>query len=289
MLLALRRGLVYEGELNFLRAIHPIPILTRASFAANPAPDFGFHAGKLFREDSFDPVTRIRRGRMYAYGRNQTWLSSENVHNYPFGPLLDAGPVWQPVWYQPLEGNKVPKATDPNDAFVQLGDNGFQTSWRIVDVEHIHTGDFLFTLRAISLFGALPPLRDDLRTKDGVAVNARPVTQALEKLVDAFRVQQPVPIVDVSRETARIILTAWIGSDAETKDLGGVIETIPDPKKLAKWAASIISRLHPRGKSAEVEKQASKGVELRPVIDEDAELCLHLTGLLLREIGWAKP
>jgi hypothetical protein len=48
-------------------------------------------------------------------------------------------------------------------------------------------------------------------------------------------------------------------------------------------AAKIINRLHPRGKSAEQEKRA-----LRQVIDEDAEASLHLIGLLLREIGWAK-
>ena len=289
-LLALRRGLVYEGEVNFLRAQHPIPILTRARCAAIPVQEIANQAGMLFREESFDPVTRIRRGRMYAYANDQgRSLSLENVINYPFGPIVGADPAFQAdCWYRPLTSAEISQANVHGDTQILLGDYGFQTSWRVVAIECIHTGDFLFTLRAISLFGVLPPLRDDIQTKDGNPVDPERVNEALEKLVDAFHVQQSTPVVDVSRETAKVILTAWIGPDAETKDLGNIVKSFLKDKELTNWAASIINRLHPRGKSAEQEAQASKGVDLRAVIAEDAELCMHLTGLLLREIGWAK-
>ena len=69
--------------------------------------------------------------------------------------------------------------------------------------------------------------------------------------------------------------------------MGGVIKLIPADKKLTTWAASITNRLHPRGKSAEREERASKGVTLRPVVHEDAEACVELVGLLLRELEWA--
>ena len=293
-LLALRRGLVYEGDSDFLRAIHPIPTLTHAICEAIPKPDIGGLAGVLFREDSFDPVTRIRRGRMYTYGPNYApqSLPPQNVHNYPFGPHVGAIPDWRAdSWYQPLPLGTIGHPASLGGIQVNLGQGGFQTVWRIVGVELISTGEFLFTLRSVSLFGVLPPLKEGIRNKDDVSLDANRVLQvqdALDKLVDAFHVQQPAPIVDVSRETAKIILTAWIGQSAQEKDLGDVIKDIPKDKSMTQWAASIVNRLHPRGKSAEQERQATKGVDLRPVVDEDAEVSVHLVGLLLREIEWAQ-
>jgi hypothetical protein len=293
-LLALRRGLVYEGEYNFLRAVHPIPILTRASCTAIPVRDIGALAGVLFREDSFDPVTRIRRGRMYTHGPSYApqSLPPQNVHNYPFGPHVGAVPDWRPdSWYELLPLGTIGHPASLGGMQVNLGQGDFQTVWRIVGVELISTGEFLFTLRAASLFGVLPPLREDLQNKDGGLIDddrARQVQEALGKLVDAFHVQQPVPIVDVARETAKVILTAWIGQNAEGKDLSAIISLISQDKELSKWAASIINRLHSRGKAAEQEKQTANGVDLLPVIDKDAEVSVHLVGLLLREIRWAQ-
>jgi hypothetical protein len=55
-----------------------------------------------------------------------------------------------------------------------------------------------------------------------------------------------------------------------------------------KSAAGIINRLHPRGKSAEQEKQARQGRQLRDVCDEDAKLSISLIGFLLREFEWGR-
>lgn len=44
----------------------------------------------------------------------------------------------------------------------------------------------------------------------------------------------------------------------------------------------VVARLHVRGKANE---QESKG--LRLPVEEDAELCLHALGFVLRDIGWA--
>jgi hypothetical protein len=70
--LAVRRGVFYEGDNNDLRAIHPTPVVSRAScpFITTPA---GLEV--IFREDSFDPVTRIRRGRLYVGGTHSAGTS----------------------------------------------------------------------------------------------------------------------------------------------------------------------------------------------------------------------
>lgn len=296
VLLALRRGLIYELDGNFGRAVHPVPILTCATsdWIRTGVANVGCMP-LIFREDSFDPVTRIRRGRLYLFddSHGARSIPSQRVHNYPFGPHIGAGGGWVPdCWYKPVERTDFDAGVCLEGLQINLGEGDFETLWRVAGVERITTGDLLFTLRALSSFGVLPPMREDLQSKDGESVVANRVQQVhvtLDKLVDAFHVQQPVPIVDVARETARIILTAWIGTDVEGRDLGEVCKQIPEKEKgLTRWAASIINRLHSRGKSSHQEQQEAEGKMLRPVIDEDAEASVQLIRLLLREIGWAK-
>ncbi len=290
-ILALRRGLVYEGDGSYFRAVHPIPVLTRA--VCEWLPDEAASASRrlLFREDSFDPVTRIRRGRLYRSDGQQGGRSfpSDNVHNYPFGPHVGiAAGQWEPdEWYAAYRPGLAPKTLWTNGSQVVLGESGYETLWRVADAEQVSSGDVLLTLRAVSALGALPALAAVLRNQKGENVDATPIRTALDQLVSAFHVQQPQPIVDVCRESARVILAAWVGTSAQTKDLRDVIEGIPDDYVFVKSAALIVNRLHPRGKSVEREKQAKRGKALRPIVDKDAETSVQLIGLILRDIGWA--
>ncbi|MHB1280563.1 MAG: hypothetical protein ACYCYL_04935 [Acidithiobacillus sp.] len=288
--LAIRRGLVYEGDLNFLHAIHPTPILSSARIDGVEDYERGSSlcAGLLFREDSFDPVTRVRRGRLYKF-RSDGYKNypPENVSNYPFGPHVGVAGGWTPECeYEPYwPGIVLLKSLNVTE--VALGKDEFQTRWRIVGAERISTGEVLFTLRSLSTMGALPLLNSGICSMDGGSVDIAAIRSAMDKLIDAFHVQQPVSIVDAARETTRIILAAWVGRDAEGIDLNDVIAKIPKDRYVVNWASNIIKILHPRGKSAEQEKRAAKDTPIRLVIDEDAETSIHLVGLILREIGWA--
>ena len=288
---ALRRDLAYEGDGNFFRAIHPTPVLTCAIWpGCAPTPVMPGCSSPLFREDSFDPVTRIRRGRFYVLTNPSSLiLSPDRVHNYPYGPHIGVGGGWQADgYYKPAGIGDLPDAHRIESMELVLGDAPGRTLWRVVAAERISSGELLFTLRAIAPLGTLPVLVNTLPTLDGAIADATAVRQAMDQLVDAFHRQQATPIVDVARETVKVILTAWLGVSAQGKDLGKVIEGIPDDKSLMRWAASIVNRLHPRGKSAERETRAAQGVMLRPVVDEDAETSVHLVGLVLREVGWVR-
>ena len=47
--------------------------------------------------------------------------------------------------------------------------------------------------------------------------------------------------------------------------------------------ADTVAKLHPRGKANEQEN-----LDLRLPQEEDAELCLHAVGFVMRELGWAR-
>lgn len=243
----------------------------------------------LFREDSFDPVTRIRRGRLYVEDQCGEVWSIEQVDHGFYRPQTGSGPggyEWSSeASYKAWESS----SSSPKEMIghsIQIGSNGYITPWRIVATERIAIGHILFTLRAYSQFGVIPELANMISDEEGNSIDIKPVLESLDALVDAIHRQQATPTVDVARETARAILSTWIGQQAHGKDLAKVIDLIPNDKVLAKWSASIINRLHPRGKSSEQERQVTKGSSLRPIIEEDAECAVNLVGLLLREIGW---
>lgn len=290
---ALRRDLAYEGDGNFFRAIHPTPVLTRATLPGlGPTHDAPGCPSPLFREDSFDPVTRVRRGRLYVLTNPSSLiLSPDRVHNYPYGPHIGVGGGWQADgYYKPVRIADFPAAQRIESMEMALGDAPGTTFWRVAAAERISSGELLFILRARSSMGALPALADALSARDGSTVTAAPIHEALDQLVDAFHRQQPVPIADVCRETARVILAAWIGANANTEDLAKVIGMIPkgsDERIGLVGAATVINRLRSRGKSSVQERQAAAGQDLRFVCMEDAEASVQLVGFLLRDIGWA--
>ena len=278
--LAVWQDAFYEGNSNAVRTVHSATVISPVSC------DFISTHGRneaIFREDSFDPVTRIRRGRLYVdktgiHNWDQVKIDSHNTYNWGNLRPTASYESWQPGNNKKIDGS-----------IIQIGTGGFETKWRIVGLEKIYIGHILLTLRANSLLGVIPELVNGIADKDGNAVDPKPVQTALDSLVDTFHRQQATPTVDVARETVRVVLAAWVGESAEGKDLGKVINDIPKGKDIARWAASIVNRLHPRGKSAQHEQQAAEGVTLRPVAWEDAEISVHLVGMLLREIRWAQP
>ena len=74
---------VYEGNLWVLNALYPMPSLSPVT---EPVPAIIGYPNQitplLFREDSFDPTTRIRRGRFYiAHSPSrQEWRSGQVNH-----------------------------------------------------------------------------------------------------------------------------------------------------------------------------------------------------------------
>ena len=281
----IRRGVFFEGNRQGLRVIHPIPVISTASC------DFINSKEVIFREDSFDLITRIRRGRLYVEDQRGEMWSIEQVDHGFYRPQPGSGPggsEWSSeASYKAWESS----SSRPKEVIghsLQIGSNGI-TPWRIVAVERIAIRHILFTLRAHSLFGVISEFANVIIDKYGNALDVKSVQAALDALVDAIHGQQATPTVDVVRETTRTILSTWIGQQAHGKDLAKVISLILNDNLLAGWAASIINRLHPRGKSSEQERQVTKGSSLRPIIEEDADCAVNLVGLLLREIGWVTP
>lgn len=280
---------VYEGDSYSGYGVHPPPVLSLATMVQHEG-DFGslpvscdlFRANLLFREDSFDAVTRIRRGRLYKA--------------YPDKPS-----DWYVISHAMFDGHTnsaqrklvtfdtrsvVSDRTRLENALLALGTRDAYSLWRVVSIERTVNGEDLLTLRARSSLGVLPELNESKVPPDQLGK----VKETLAKLAEAAYRAGPESIVDRAKDAAQWALGTWRAlqrnaPDLRKKDLAKLAAELDgEATAVTQGISKALARLHARGKPNVQEEKGS-----RDVTEDDAEFALAAVGLLLREIGWARP
>ena len=274
------RGKVFEGcASNYGRELSPPPLISRCKLVtdktllaagANYENEFD---GYIFREDYFDPKSRIRRGRFYKPSESltQQW-KSENSPQENLGEHSTYTYRRTSIWsYFHREGHR--------DIYVLLGEGQRYTVWKLVDMEVIFTDEELHTLKAISTFGLLPELIDAEIPSEHLTL----VREKLAHVASEAHTASAESIVDHCREAASAIIGAYLGKD---KDLGKMLSELrdePHERRMAASAAAIINIFHPRRKASE---QKAKG--LRRITDEDGQFAVACLGNILVELEWGR-
>lgn len=295
-----RTGLVYEGREAATSPVWPTPVLVQATLIESPVDlsnlpgDFDsspFHW--MFVDHSFEPASRVRRGRLFQKFGNVGW---ESVH-------VEAHPALNSDMFNIANSNgRVSKELSifmdcttllqkPNRGEglqLALGQRNGYSLWRILQAERTATGDVQLILRAESAFGILPKIDKSKIHPDYV----RGVETALERVLSSAYRELPQSVVDQCRNAAVMVISRWMhvetgNTEPTEQDLGHWINTIKreygEQEMVAlRSALETINRLHPRGKDNEANKH-----QLRPIEDVDAEYAVHALGFILREIKWA--
>jgi hypothetical protein len=280
-------GLVYQGESYYGHPVWPSPVLSLATIVSHegdftrvPSGTNLLHADLLFREDSFDPVTRVRRGRLYKTPGNQP----QQWHVTPH--FFSGGPVRAGMQLHGFDSNFM-AATKPKlrDSLLVLGTTDTYTIWRVVDIERIVGGEDLITLRGRTSLAGLPRL-------NGAAVpelGREKVAETLDKLDEAAFRAGPESVVDRARDVAQWSIGTWLAArtgDASLRlvDLWQLAGKVSEKDStVIKNVGQTLARLHARNKPNVHEELGT-----RPVTEEDAEYTLAAVGILLRELGWAR-
>lgn len=279
--------LVYEGQANYGYGLWPTPVLSLATLMDGefdqsriPVNSDLYQAQTVFREDSFDPVTRIRRGRLYRTPGVQPQMWRVHLHPNIQGPGQTVSMSLHGFDSNYLASERHKFA----NALIALGSVDAYTLWRVVGVERIVTGEDLLTLRARSSLGTLPDLVDSAVPQEALAKTK----ETLSKLSDAAYRAGPESIVDRARDVAQWCIGSWLAQRENDLSLRFVDLWDVAGKLVEKDFAVIrnigraLARLHARNKP---NVQEEKGT--RPVTEDDAEFALASVGILLREIGWA--
>ncbi len=287
-------NLVYEGVSTWGHALWPTPFLSPATIKSDAEsqltpPRFeGLYSLPLvlFREDAFDPVSRVRRGRFYQSGNSQpqTW----QVYPHPAMPdeqrkINSAGvlPKSLLTFYSHPIAAELQK-TGNRQLLVILGSQESFTIWSVVNVEKTAINEELVTLKARQTIGALPRLNRDAIPEAG----QEKVVTALDKLAEDIYRAGTESVVDRAREAATAVLGAYLqdrGTAKPSLDLDALIKKMDEESKIvAANAANIVRLFHSRGKTAVQEK-----FSFRPLREQDAELAVQCIGTILCELGWA--
>ena len=283
-------GAVYERTVGQWIEVWPTPMVSTVVFLEGeqkpPAsmPDLSHDMGQedhLFREDSFDATTRIRRGRFYKWAE---WSRQETI-----------GPVRTSLARSSLPSVNLHRfwavPQRPSAKLVAIGAE--DSLWRILNAERISTGEWLVTLKARGGAGLLPEVDDDKIPELGRAE----VVKAVDHMVDVAHRETPGSIVDVARNTAALLLAVYAAdqeTDAEKQrrimgqDLGDVCKHFRNHAVLKKLevvtsAGHILARLHPRNKPNEQHQR-----RLRLVTEDDATFAVSAISLLLNEFRWTQ-
>lgn len=291
-------NLVYEGRSGYGRAVWPVPVVSIATLidheeALSEIPgvnDLAF-ANLVFREDSFDSVSRLKRGRFYSFldgTRNPVW----NVQIHPMLPgesRLANGNGWiqKQLWNWHVCSFSSRIKSYSRLPLVALGTANAHSLWRIVGIEAMINGEELVTLRLQANLGVLPDVDADKIPE----ISRQKLMESVDKLVETVYRAGPESIVSRCRDAAAAILGAFLWDQdpkAPVKDLGDLIKILKKPqdqeqKTMIISTATIIARLHPREKPNE-----QIGRNLRPILEGDADLAVNCIATLLRETGYSK-
>lgn len=290
-------GHVYEGAGAPQFALFPRPAISLAKLIETPddwqsLPKDISHTPFpwIFREDSFDPVTRVRRGRLYqTHGNIQPHQWPVSAHPLDFDGVREVAARRQLVMslytYAPCDALTA-REDKGHGVLLALGSGRAASTWRVILVETLIDRDIMVTLKSVSALGVIPEL-DKSKIAES---NRKSVAQAVSRVVDSAFRETATSVIDQCRNAIQVILARWMlqeGADEKVlkKDLDEICSAVasePFSKNAARDAGNIVRLLHSRGKSNVQEARC-----LRLPVDEDAEIAIHAVAFVLREVGWA--
>lgn len=295
--------LVYEGVSHYGHGIWPSPVITRATLIESqedwerlPSSSHIDGAKFVFREDTFDPVTGLRRGRLFHWQDGQSQPSGWHVHQHPaisedVGHRDPQGRFRKDLLtYYDLHGIGAKLMAANSEVVIALGSADSLTLWTVVSVEQVVSGQDLLTLKARSSLGVLPELDfAKIPTDSKDAVNA-----ALKKLrTSAFR-EQASSVVEQCRPAAHVILSHWFssitGDSRKLDDLAELMNKIEKhhdgkDRKILLNTGRTLALFHNRNKPNVRERL---GELARQILESDAAFALQAVALLIHEVGWSK-
>lgn len=224
-----------------------------------------------FREDLYDPVSRIKRGRIYHGNGYLSWF------RFPAAPreALQARDGHIEMRLQSFGRARI----GAQYQFAAVGVEDSHTVWRIVAAEQIVNEEELLTLQPILFLGTLPDVEKSLIPSD----LRKPLMEALDGVVADMKRAMPGSVIDRCRGAAALALQSLEG--CKGKDLGKQANYVETKHKrfVVASCAKIINNLHTRAKENECHDK-----QYRSPNERDAELAVHCLACILTELELAK-
>lgn len=258
--------LVYEGDSTSCGyPVNPLPLISQIGLGNTFEEAFGalkstsvHEYDLIFREDSYDPVSRTRRGRIYKASNRkpEQWV----VIPHPAHPVrsmeLTAEKQLQGQRMFSFYNQRIRSLREGSIDFrkihLLLGFQDGYTKWSIASTEIAFNGQEIITLKAINTMDIIPDINYQKIPSD----DQSKVRESVEKLLDVSYTSNVESIVDRACEVCLTVLLAVIrGKSPEIKGLTldlAIKKLSSDPefseRRMMLTAADLLRLLHSRGK-----------------------------------------
>lgn len=283
--------IVYEGQVHYGgRALFPAPHLFAIAIAEIPeeALDQLKRSNQqnrlLFREDEFDPVSMVRRGRVYEPNGGQPTQCC--VCPVGEAELNEARRENSAVVRKQLfcyERYPLCVRVSSRQPYAAIGADAGYSIWRIVSNDRTYFDEELVTMRPLYFLGAIPDLSPDSIPERWRAK----VQETVGKVVDSMHKANADSIVELCRHAASASLFAHFHEDIaelHATDLGPLAKRAEaEGLRLVGGCGKMIADLHSRIKP-NMQMQHSLG----SICDRDAELAVQCLSFMLRDLGYAR-
>ena len=290
--IAQHKNTVYEGtSIDGMRAVFPPPHLFNMQVGESPKEALNnlintrdnIFKTLLFREDDFDFLSMVRRGRVYSASGTQP----RSGQHYPIDAFeakeikgSDYGVSKDLFTYQSqVLSNNQSQAL----RYAAIGADDAFSLWRIVSIDQTYTKDELITLRPLHSMGALPDLDLNKVTERW----RKKLTSNVEKVVNAIKRENADSIIELCRHAATTALLAYFDEtikDYNKEDLGPLTKRAAEAKKrIVSHCGKIINDLHSR-----VKPNIQEEYSLRLVTERDAELAIQCLSCILSDLDYTK-
>ncbi|OHB65580.1 MAG: hypothetical protein A2Y76_12280 [Planctomycetes bacterium RBG_13_60_9] len=283
--------IIYEGYVLYGgRALFPAPHLFAIAIAETPEEALdqlkqsNHHNRLLFREDEFDPVSMVRRGRVYEPNGSQPTQCCV----CPIGEveLSEAKRESSGVVRKQLfcyERYPLCVRVSSRQPFAAIGTDAGYSIWRIVSNDRTYFDEELVTMRPLYFLGAIPDLAPDnipepWRTK---------VQETVGKVVDSMYRANADSIVELCRHAASASLFAHFHeqiTDLDKTDLGRLAKRAEEEGlRLVGACGKTVADLHSR-----IKPNMQMQHNLGSICDRDAELAVQCLSFILRDLGYTR-
>jgi hypothetical protein len=281
---------VYEGRIDWGgRPLLPAPYLFGIQLAGTPdeATDLLKQSTDynrlLFREDGFDPVSMVRRGRIYEPG--QSYSTACRV--YPINEAeRNEGTTGSGLVVRHLRCyHRYPLSSrlGSEQLFAAIGSNGSYSMWRIVSTDRTCFDEELVTMRPLYFLGAIPDLSPESIPEQWRAK----VQETVGKVVDSMHRANADSIIELCRHAASAALFAHFHEgvvELNKTDLRPLANRAEEEGlRLVGSCGKTIADLHSR-----IKPNMQMQYGLNSIGDRDAELAVHCLSLILRHLGYTR-
>jgi hypothetical protein len=284
--------IVYEGYVLYGgRPVLPAPHLFAVAIAGTPEEALSQlkqanqRSGLLLREDEFDPVSMVRRGRVYEPngGSQPTECRvcpiSEVERKAARAENSDV--VRKQLFY--YERYPLAVRVSSRQPYAAIGAEAGYSMWRIVSNDRTFFDEELITMRPLYFLGAIPDLSPESIPERWRAK----VHETVGKVVDSMYRANADSIVELCRHAASASLFARFHEDIaelDKTDLGPLAKRAEaEGLRLISGCGKAIADLHSR-----IKPNMQAEHSLGSICDRDAELAVQCLSFILRDLGYAR-